>query len=281
MSTIGELGWHVCGTLRFGALDANYRQLGRWWSQASPGLPGQLRFRFRLTVAASTRILVVVELIKLQRNEIFAAVVAGGLDPVECDLTSDTDGSKVSHIPSGSYLSFSYGSGVYSGSGWIPDGPPVGFQSPEWSFVPNRVKYWAEQVKQTLELPDLWAELHRGKEFLGEVQDASSANTPFTPAEQVSINQQLREIKEYVRRTCSFSDEQLSLIEARFDQAEEAARHLGRKDWLLLFSGVIFTLIVTDLLPPAVAQHILMMALHGLEHLFAHQIQRPQIRPAP
>jgi hypothetical protein len=78
----------------------------------------------------------------------------------------------------------------------------------------------------------------------------------------------------------SFSDEQLSLIEARFDQAEEAARHIGRKDWLLLFSGVIFTLIVTDLLPPAVAQHVLMMALHGLEHLFAGQIQMRQIRPS-
>jgi hypothetical protein len=170
----------ACGAWRAGFRSYRFRRP----SGATTGRA----FRFRLTVAASTRTLVLVELIKRQRNDIFAAVVAGGLDPIECDLTSDADDSKVNHIPSGSYLTFSYASGVFNGSGWIPDGPRVGFQSPNWSFVVDRVKYWAEEVKQTLELPDLWAELRRGMEFLGEVQGISSANTPFTPAEQVSVN---------------------------------------------------------------------------------------------
>jgi hypothetical protein len=223
-----------------------------------------------------------VELFKQQRNEVFRAVVAGGLDPVECDLTLAADGSwKITHISSGSFLTFSYEYSVFSGNGRIPDGPPVGFQGPDWSAIVRGVERWAARVKETTETPDLWAEFQRGKELLSDAQDASSANTPFTSSEQVSIAQQLREIKEYVRQTHSLSDEQLSLVEARFDQAEAASRHLGRKDWLLLFYGVIFTLIITDLLTPAVAQHILMMALHGLEHLFGGQVKRPQIRPAP
>jgi hypothetical protein len=93
--------------------------------------------------------------------------------------------------------------------------------------------------------------------------------------------QQLREIKDYLRQERLLSDEHFSLLDARFDQAEEASRRLGRKDWLLLFIGLIFSLIVTDLLPPAVAEHILMTILHGLEHLFRLQATRPQIQPGP
>jgi hypothetical protein len=33
-----------------------------------------------------------VKLFKQQRNEVFQAVVTGGLDPIECDLSSTADG---------------------------------------------------------------------------------------------------------------------------------------------------------------------------------------------
>lgn len=43
---------------------------------------------------------------------------------------------------------------------------------------------------------------------------------------------------------------------------------MGRKDWLLLFSGTIFTLIVTDIVTPGVAEHIFTMVIQGIAHLF-------------
>lgn len=44
---------------------------------------------------------------------------------------------------------------------------------------------------------------------------------------------------------------------------------MGRKDWGLLFGGAVFSLILADVIPPAVAGHILMMIEHGIGHLFS------------
>ena len=60
----------------------------------------------------------------------------------------------------------------------------------------------------------------------------------------------------------------MSRIEARLDEAEEASRRIGRKDWLMAFNGAVFSLILTDLLPAQAAEHILVMTLAGLGHLF-------------
>lgn len=57
-------------------------------------------------------------------------------------------------------------------------------------------------------------------------------------------------------------------VAARLDYMEEASRHATRKQWLLMFCGTIFTVIVTDLLPPDTAQDVFAIALHGLGHIF-------------
>jgi hypothetical protein len=124
-------------------------------------------------------------------------------------------------------------------------------------------------VKQYVETPDLWEELGRAREFLGSSSGYESAeNSLFTREEQAQISRQLREIKEQLRKTYGLTAGQFSRVEARLDDAEKASQRMGRKDWVLLFAGTIFTLIVSDLIPPDVAQHILAMAVHGLGHLF-------------
>lgn len=93
-------------------------------------------------------------------------------------------------------------------------------------------------------------------------------NAIFTVTEQAAISNELQEIKEYIKKTYSLSDKQMSFISERLDEAEKASQRIGRKDWLLLFSGTILTLILTDLITPDVAQHVFVMALHALRHLF-------------
>jgi len=68
-------------------------------------------------------------------------------------------------------------------------------------------------------------------------------------------------------------------VEAKLDEIEAAAGRIGRKDWQLLFCGVTFTVIVTGLLPPEAVQHILAMALQGLDHLFGDGGRPPQLPP--
>ena len=155
------------------------------------------------------------------------------------------------------------------------------YESYIWSNVPDQVRRWAEDVKRDIDTPDLWAELRRDRAVFLGVRYEAVDNTPFTPSEQVEIANQLREIQENVKRTYSLSNEQMSLVVARFDEVEAAARRIGRKDWVLLFCGAMFSVIVTDLLPPAAVQHIFTMALSGLDHLFRSGGGPHQLPPLP
>jgi hypothetical protein len=220
-----------------------------------------------------------VRLEKYQRNAIFEEIVAGGLDARECDLSERETEVRISHGPSGSHFTLS-GVGLYSGEYVVGDSEiSWPYKDIIWPSVPKRVRKWAEEVKHDLDTPDLWAELKREREILTGARFEAAENTPFTPAEQAEIARQLLEIKEYVKKTYSLSSQQWSAIEDRLDEAKEAAKRVGRKDWLLLFYGVMFTVIVTALLPPEAVQHILIAALQGLAHLFSAGGTPPQLPP--
>lgn len=150
----------------------------------------------------------------------------------------------------------------------VTDRPPAYFETSSWSEILEETCKWGEILKQEVGTPDLWAANRRQREFLSGAGYETVDNTPFTAAEQAEITAQLREIKGYVKKTLSLSDEQMALVEARFDEAERASDHIGRKDWLLLFMGILFTLIITGVIPPNVVQHVIEMAIHGLSHLF-------------
>jgi len=224
-----------------------------------------------------------VRLEKYQRNSIFRAIEAGGLDPNECDPPPDTEDAsevRITHTPSGSYFilggdllrhTWSY----VVGDGWLSL-PYEGFS---WSAVLAGVRRWAEEVKLDADTPDLWAQLRHGREILTGAGYEAVENTHFTPDEQTEIAKQLREIKEYLEKTHSLSSEQMLRMEARFDELEGATRRVGRKDWLLMFGGAMFALIVTDLLPPEAVQHIFAMAIHGLELLLGSGGSPGQLPP--
>jgi hypothetical protein len=221
-----------------------------------------------------------VHLEKFQSNAVFRAIAAGGLEPRECDLTEGDTEIRISHVPSGSYFVLGGSAIAYTGTYVVGNSAvswPTGPIS--WTSVPEQVRRWAEQVKQDVETPDLWAELQREREILTGVRYEAVENTPFTPDEQAEIAQQLRAIKEDLKKKYSLSSEQMSRVEARLDEAEAASRRIGRKDWLLLFAGVIFTLIATGLLPPESVHHVFMMIFHDLDHLFGSGRRPPQLPP--
>lgn len=156
-----------------------------------------------------------------------------------------------------------------------------------WEEVLSCVKTWTVGIKNVLEeqeryrkTPDLWDGLHESKEFLGGQHEQAFENSPFTDAEQAQISEQIQQIKAYIENTYELASEQMSHVEARLDEAEQASRRMGRKDWLLLFNGAVFSLILSDLIPPQAAQHVLLMALHGLGHLFGMGGPPPHLPPA-
>jgi hypothetical protein len=70
-----------------------------------------------------------------------------------------------------------------------------------------------------------------------------------------------------VKERYSLSGAQMLALEAKLNDAQSAAGRIGRKDWLLLFFGVMLTIVVTGLLPPEAMQDILGMALRSLGHI--------------
>ena len=59
-----------------------------------------------------------------------------------------------------------------------------------------------------------------------------------------------------MRKNYKLTAEQLTAIGMRLEEAEEASKRLGRKDWKSLFYGIVFGPIVVCAIPPDVAQHL-------------------------
>jgi len=139
-----------------------------------------------------------------------------------------------------------------------------------WPELLSLVEIWARKAHELAEkyaaTPDLWAQLRQSKELLAGQQHF--ANTPFTQLERAEISNQIQQVGEYIKTTYELTGEQLAAVEDLLDHAEQASRRMGRKDWLVLFNGALFSLLLSDLVPSQAVQHILWMTLHGLGHLF-------------
>ena len=216
---------------------------------------------------------------KWQRNAIFEAVLGGGLDALECTFDYDDAGGRITHVPSGSCFLIEGDAVRYTTTAVVGEGPAWPSESFSWAKVDERVRRWAEEVTRDVDTPDLWADLQREREILAGAPYEDVENTPFTLDEQAEIADQVRQIKEFVKATYSLSAAKMLTLEAKLDDIEAAAGRIGRKDWQLLLYGVMFTVIVTVLLPPEAVQHILAMVLHGLDHLFSGGSGPPQLPP--
>ncbi len=214
-----------------------------------------------------------VKLEKWKRNLVFQAIKAVGLDPGEVEWDGEDGQSPLRHSSSESYFIFDGDARRYVGSYRVgKELQPWPYEFYTWPSLMQRVEGWLREVKSDLETPDLWAELRREREMLGGVPDEAVQNTPFTQEEQAEIAKQLREIKEYAKKTYSLSEAQRMLLEARLDYLQEAASRLRRIDWRNALVGAIFGYIFAAALPPEAARDIFKVALGALAHLFAHPI---------
>jgi len=150
-----------------------------------------------------------------------------------------------------------------------------------WDRTINSVQGWTEKVQEAIkDLQDLWEELSRNRELLDGEPGENIEDTPFTRDEQAEISARIKRAKEYIRTSGELTSEQISRIEARLDHAEEASKRIGRKDWLMMFNGAVFSLVLTDTITPQVAQHIFTLVVHGLGHFFGYGGPPPHL-PGP
>ena len=217
---------------------------------------------------------------KWQRNKIYKAVVAGGLDPRECTFDYGDAEARITHVPSASYLLLEGDITEYTAKAVVGESEkwPGGLRT-FWIEVEQRVQGWAKEVKEDVDTPDLWAELQREREVLTGARYDEVENTPFNSDEQAAIAVHLRQTKEYVTRTYSLSDTQILHLEAKLDDIAAAAGRMGRKDWTLLVCGALLGTFVQGILPTEAVQDILRMTLDGLGYLFGGEGGPPQLSP--
>jgi hypothetical protein len=201
-----------------------------------------------------------------QRNETYRAVAAGSVDPRSCEFTEDECSFTITHIPSKSIITVRSNNNTYAIETKTDDSDQSRNFSlaASWVEVPRKIKKWAEAASRKHDTPDLW-NFSRKVNTLARYSYDDITNEPFSLNEQVKISSQLAKIIEYLKKIYVFMmDEQMALIEARLKDAEVASRRIGRKDWMLLFSGTVFSLIITELLTPSVAHDIFAIAFHNL-----------------
>ena len=137
-----------------------------------------------------------------------------------------------------------------------------------WSDVLPLAENWARAIVEAREeytnTPDLWTGLRQSEVLLV----TPGENTPFTKAEQTQISSRVQQIRTFITTTYELTADQLTEVDERLGDIEKASRRLGRKDWLMAFNGAVFSLVLSDLIPPQAVQHILVLAFHGLGYLF-------------
>jgi hypothetical protein len=197
---------------------------------------------------------------KWMRNDIFQAIQAAGLDPKEFELEDDGSEARIKHKWSASCFIIARKSGYYSSRYVVVDGPEWPADTYSWQASAARVSAWLAEVKRDLETPDLWAELQRESQLLGANAD--------DVAEQKEIVARLQALAEHVRRTYRLSASQMRALDAKLDYLADAARRLGRKDWLNVCAGAILGYILTAMLPPEAARDMFLRLLQAVGHLY-------------
>jgi hypothetical protein len=146
-----------------------------------------------------------------------------------------------------------------------------------WPKQMDGFSEWLERLKAELDVPDLWAELrHDDRAVFTVVADPSAENTPFTEDEREEIARVLAELTAEVKDSFALTADSIKLLDAGVAQLIDDSQRIGRKDWLLLFIGVMVSIAVTAAIPHLLPA--LLAAFGHLRHLFA---PRPLTLPPP
>lgn len=228
------------------------------------------------TPTAAQRYRFPVGLMKRQKNDLFDRIETYGLGHAEFRLTDADDGRRtiLTHSATNSSFSTSTWDGIaFTGQTRVGDFGPYSYKADAWEdVVYSFFDIWVRDVKAEAESSDKWGELRQMEEIVAESRGGDQENTSFRADEQEQISAQLKAIKESLREMQSLSSEQLAAIEARLDEAEEASHRIGRKDWWLLFLGVMLPIVFTGLVPADAVQHIIVTAFQGIGHLFSGNV---------
>ena len=220
------------------------------------------------------------ELTKLQRNQIFAVIVAMGLDPADSYLEARNAWDRLDeetrqvvylrHEPSKSWVMIEQGAqgGTYGTAARVPGGSWWRNEQLAWDQILAFLRDWADEINHATRTPEFWDELKEAQAAIATVDASDADNTPFSEAEQEQIRAAFTASIEAARQHHALPEEHVAAIAEGVRELVEASRTLGRKDWLAMVGSAGFGWIASNLVPGNVAVHIVGLALREVAHMF-------------
>lgn len=194
-------------------------------------------------------------LMRSQKNEVFDVIKEEGFYPsffewsvVKSSFSNDCEVSRLNYIDSEYFYTFDMYVNQfypgYEGKHYAIYSP--GFESkveeqhPEsWDRHTIYIKRWLSYLRREIGQPDLWSEISKYKldfEISEEVQ-----NSKFSPNEIEKIKDGINQVRDYLEERELVDKEQNELINEKLDYLIEASKKQGRRDWILMLLGVLFT----------------------------------------
>ena len=138
-----------------------------------------------------------------------------------------------------------------------------------WSEVVSR---WMTALKTEINTPDLWASAANP---IVQATTVDRGNEPFTAAERAQVVIFLQEIRQYIQPIPSVSSEQFAIVEGKLQYLQDASERLGRKDWLLLFLGVLLSTAAQINMQPSVFRDLLSFAGQVFQQILGSFLSLP------
>jgi hypothetical protein len=144
-----------------------------------------------------------------------------------------------------------------------------------WDLQIDYFKDWLSYLKREISSPDLWSKIDK-ENILAKGVTESEDNLPFTSMEFEKIQVSLNEIKEYILKTQSLSQNDVKFLETRISYLEESSKRLGRKDWISILIGVLANIIIGLALAPETAKELFKITSDALNWLLINNFLLPK-----
>ena len=131
-------------------------------------------------------------------------------------------------------------------------------------------KYFEDKAEEEEDrtLQDLWAELDISS--ISSKESRILNNTPFSQDEQKRIVEKLNKLKEEAENLKLVQGRQIELLHERVEYLGEAAKRLGRKDWLMAATGALIELTFEAGLTSEATKHFLQLAGEAIRWIMSH-----------
>ncbi len=198
-------------------------------------------------------------ILKSQKSEIHNCISNTGLEPSMFEwkeARSRCSGigriSQLSYIKTDYFFKFDFHA---NGGHWCAFSPGINSRfsekySQKWDNQLMSVRRWLLCLKSKIETVDPWDDIDKYMPGVEINLEDEKENSPFSYEQVEHITNTLHKLKDEIKKSYDLDTEQDKLVQEKLDYLIDRSKKVGRKDWKILFVGIIVALTVDLVLDP-------------------------------